>query len=65
MPRPVRFADGDVWRTWLVKDQRFVDGRPDVLTYVSRAADRAAAHRRRAAGQPVRLDQRHATPTGW
>jgi putative CocE/NonD family hydrolase len=23
------------WRTWLVDDQRFVDGRPDVLTYVS------------------------------
>ncbi len=21
------------WRTWLVTDQRFVDGRPDVLTY--------------------------------
>jgi putative CocE/NonD family hydrolase len=32
-PRPV--ADGDGWRTWLVTDQRFVDGRPDVLTYVS------------------------------
>jgi uncharacterized protein len=23
------------WRTWEVADQRFVDGRPDVLTYVS------------------------------
>ena len=23
------------WRTWLVEDQRFVDGRPDVLTWVS------------------------------
>jgi putative CocE/NonD family hydrolase len=23
------------WRTWLVDDQRFVDGRPDVLTYLS------------------------------
>ncbi|MFC2125204.1 CocE/NonD family hydrolase [Bacteroidota bacterium] len=23
------------WRTWLVKDQRFVDGRPDVATWVS------------------------------
>jgi putative CocE/NonD family hydrolase len=28
-------ADGTGWRTWLVTDQRFVDGRPDVLTYVS------------------------------
>ncbi len=32
-PRPVRFSDRDAWRTWLVHDQRFVDGRPDVLTY--------------------------------
>lgn len=23
------------WKSWLVADQRFVDGRPDVLTYVS------------------------------
>ena len=27
--------DGTGWRTWLVTDQRFVDGRPDVLTFVS------------------------------
>ena len=32
-PRPVRAADSDAWRTWLVHDQRFVDGRPDVLMY--------------------------------
>ncbi|CAN5462138.1 CocE/NonD family hydrolase [soil metagenome] len=32
VPRP---ATGDKWRTWLVEDQRFVDGRPDVLTYVT------------------------------
>ncbi|MHC9010484.1 CocE/NonD family hydrolase [Stenotrophomonas rhizophila] len=35
VPRPVRFADRDMWTSWLVKDQRFVDGRPDVLTFVS------------------------------
>ncbi|MDB5974432.1 MAG: glutaryl-7-ACA acylase [Nevskia sp.] len=35
LPRPVRFEDGDAWKRWLVTDQRFVDGRPDVLTYVS------------------------------
>jgi putative CocE/NonD family hydrolase len=34
-PRPVHFADGDAWKRWLVVDQRFVDGRSDVLTYVS------------------------------
>jgi putative CocE/NonD family hydrolase len=32
-PRPVDNGDEEAWRTWLVKDQRFVDGRPDVLTY--------------------------------
>jgi putative CocE/NonD family hydrolase len=32
-PRPIDAADGTGWRTWLVTDQRFVDGRPDVLTY--------------------------------
>ncbi|MGC1296959.1 MAG: CocE/NonD family hydrolase [Alloacidobacterium sp.] len=34
-PRPVFAGDGDGWRYWLVTDQRFVDGRLDVLTYVS------------------------------
>ncbi|KAG0927933.1 hypothetical protein G6F31_017879 [Rhizopus arrhizus] len=24
-----------MWTTWLVKDQRFVDGRPDVLTFIT------------------------------
>jgi uncharacterized protein len=33
LPRPLSFSDHDAWRTWLVRDQRFVDGRPDVLTY--------------------------------
>ncbi len=33
--RPVFAGDEDAWRTWLVKDQRFVDGRPDALTYTS------------------------------
>jgi putative CocE/NonD family hydrolase len=32
-PRPVVASDHDAWTTWLVTDQRFVDGRPDVLTY--------------------------------
>jgi putative CocE/NonD family hydrolase len=34
-PRPVDPNDDNAWRTWLVEDQRFVDGRPDVLTYTS------------------------------
>jgi putative CocE/NonD family hydrolase len=32
-PRPVRFADSDAWRRWLVSDQRSVADRTDVLTY--------------------------------
>ncbi|KLD78875.1 CocE/NonD family hydrolase [Xanthomonas hyacinthi] len=35
VPRPVDFGDRDMWTTWLVHDQRFVDGRPDVLSFVS------------------------------
>jgi uncharacterized protein len=33
--RPVVATDSDAWRHWLVDDQRFVDGRPDVLTFVT------------------------------
>jgi uncharacterized protein len=33
VPRPVRFADSELWRRWLVTDQRTVADRPDVLTY--------------------------------
>lgn len=32
-PRPIEIQSG--WSTWLVEDQRFVDHRPDVLTWVS------------------------------
>ena len=32
-PRPVATDDGQGWVTWLVQDQRFADGRTDVLTY--------------------------------
>jgi putative CocE/NonD family hydrolase len=35
LPRPIRFADHEAWRRWLVTDQRAVDGRPDVLSYVT------------------------------
>lgn len=33
--RPVRTDTPDQWRYWLTSDQRHVDGRPDVLTYIS------------------------------
>jgi hypothetical protein len=35
LPRPIDMGDADQWHTWLVHDQRFVDGRTDVLSYVS------------------------------
>jgi putative CocE/NonD family hydrolase len=33
--RPVRFSDIEVWRGWLLVDQRFVADRPDVLSWVT------------------------------
>lgn len=36
--RPIQatyFAGGSGWSTWMVEDQRFVDGRPDVLSWES------------------------------
>ena len=39
LPRPVSIGDGEQWKTWLVHDQRFVDGRPDVLTYQTAPLD--------------------------
>jgi putative CocE/NonD family hydrolase len=35
VPRPVRWDNPDQWRYWLTSDQRHVDGRPDVLTFVT------------------------------
>ncbi|MEO6447590.1 MAG: CocE/NonD family hydrolase [Gemmatimonadaceae bacterium] len=32
MPRP---DNGSAWDTWMQQDQRFVEGRPDVLTWIS------------------------------
>ncbi len=35
VPRPVRMGDGNVWKPWLVTDQRAYSDRTDVVTYVS------------------------------
>ena len=48
-PRPVVDSDEMAWRTWLVTDQRFVDGRPDVLTYVTPPLKQAM----KLSGEPV------------
>jgi uncharacterized protein len=34
IPRPIDMGASDQWKPWLVRDQRFVDGRTDVLSYV-------------------------------
>ena len=48
-PRPIRFADHNAWRRWLLRDQRFVDGRTDVLSYVTPVLSEAV----RISGAPV------------
>ncbi len=80
LPRPVRFADSDRWKPWLVTDQRIVADRTDVLTYqtpvltapvrISGApiADLFAVHhrhRRRLGGEADRrLSRRSSQPAG-
>ncbi|HZX29119.1 MAG TPA: CocE/NonD family hydrolase [Telluria sp.] len=49
VPRPVRASDGNVWRPWLVSDQRSYADRPDVVAYVSEPL-KAPLH---IAGQPM------------
>jgi putative CocE/NonD family hydrolase len=39
LPRPVAMDDGAQWQTWLVRDQRFVSDRPDVLVYETAPLD--------------------------
>jgi uncharacterized protein len=48
-PRPVDDADARGWQNWLVTDQRFVDGRPDVLTYETEPLTEAM----KLSGEPV------------
>ncbi|MBB5714855.1 CocE/NonD family hydrolase [Sphingomonas aerophila] len=48
LPRPVNFEDGR-WGDYLVQDQRFADGRPDVLTYSSTVLTQAT----RVSGAPI------------
>jgi putative CocE/NonD family hydrolase len=35
IPRPINSNDADQWKPWLVRDQRFVSSRTDVLSYSS------------------------------
>ena len=47
--RPVRFADGERWKQWLVSDQRSVADRTDVLTYTTPVLTRPV----RISGAPI------------
>jgi uncharacterized protein len=48
-PRPIRFADEESWRKWLVMDQRNFADRPDVLVYSTPVLQEAV----RISGAPV------------
>ena len=53
-----RRIPGPDWRVWLVQDQRFVDHRPDVLSWADRAAEGGPARGRRHRGRTVGVHQR-------
>ncbi|RST29928.1 CocE/NonD family hydrolase [Sphingomonas ginkgonis] len=40
LPRPIQLGDEDQWHSWLVRDQRFVDGRTDVASFGGAPLDR-------------------------
>jgi putative CocE/NonD family hydrolase len=40
VPRPIHLREADVWKPWLVSDQRFVASRTDVLSYTSAPLDK-------------------------
>jgi putative CocE/NonD family hydrolase len=40
IPRPIAVGDATQWKPWLVRDQRFVSDRPDVLVYQTAALDK-------------------------
>ena len=41
LPRPINMGDVDQWHSWLTRDQRFVEGRPDVLSYTGEPLTKA------------------------
>ena len=66
-PRPIQpigYDHGLTWPQWLVDDQREASGRPDVVAFVVRRADRAGQDQRPAGRQPDRVDQRHGRRLG-
>jgi len=41
IPRPIQMGAAEQWKPWLVRDQRFVSSRPDVLSYVGEPLTKA------------------------
>jgi putative CocE/NonD family hydrolase len=41
IPRPIDMADATQWKPWLIRDQRFVTGRPDVASWTSAPLEQA------------------------
>ncbi len=41
LPRPIDMSDATQWKPWLVHDQRFVTGRPDVAVWTSAPLEKA------------------------
>jgi putative CocE/NonD family hydrolase len=40
IPRPIAMSDAAQWKPWLVRDQRFVSDRPDVVSWKTAVLDR-------------------------
>jgi putative CocE/NonD family hydrolase len=40
IPRPIDMGDANQWKPWLVHDQRFVSGRPDVVEWTTAPLDK-------------------------
>nr|WP_245647717.1 CocE/NonD family hydrolase [Novosphingobium lentum] len=40
LPRPIDMSDATQWKPWLVRDQRFVSGRPDLATFTGAVLDK-------------------------
>ena len=41
LPRPINLEDATQWKPWLIRDQRFVSGRPDVIEWKTAPLDKA------------------------
>jgi predicted acyl esterase len=64
IPRPVNMGDPDQWKPWLIRDQRFVSGRPDVASWQTAPLDKPVHIMGGAGGAVVCVDHRHGQRLG-